>query len=763
MKRLSFYIIIISLIGLLPTFIQYGGFIVAKDFATQQIPFIIETKKLISSGTPFWSWNTYIGSNAIGAYSFYTLTSPYVWINALFPYHLIIIGITFTLILKLLSLGCTSFLYFRKMQITKENSIIGGLLYTFSSYTISNLGYYHFMEPMIVFPILLICLEKFLKRDNYGELYLCFGVFITAFINYYFLPCSIIPAGVYFLCRIFSKDINISYRRLCYAILFSSLGLLMASFIIIPTFFSMDGNPRVTTSIDTWLPHILERIRSLFMPKMLEQATPLLLGSGWNSNAAWLPIIGLLPAIIYCINNNNWIRWMVMISLCLYISPLNGVFSLFTSPSYTRWAYCLILFLILPSLKFLDERKRINYKQLIIYSFISISFIVCYYTYSCLPIIMWNIKLSLIDIVDNIFIGGMYIISLIFLFTYYKKQTFHRLLYGIIFFSIIYMPLRLFMCTDQYFEYAQMKNNINITNKNGYIKKYITDNNLSRKEDNNFHYRTNIVTRNSNIYPNIGMLKNRPSVSSYNSANYHYSRRILSTADTCNTSGYFSPNFNIDSFNALMSVKEIIIYNDSLRKINHNYQGSITKNTSDYKIIESDFYIPMGYTYTSYIEESQIDSLKTHSPLPDIPLQLLANICIKQEYIPTFKQFLSKGNIYPGNDLDSIITERGKIVCTDFQGTTKGFTAEANLPKENILFFSVPADKGFSAYINHKEVPIYEVNLGLSAIICPKGKANIEFKYFPVGLKEGIIISILALFLSLTISYIQYKYIRNDI
>lgn len=761
MKRLSFYILIISFIGLLPTFIQYGGFIVAKDFATQQIPFIIETKKLLSSGTPFWSWNTYIGSNAIGAYSFYTITSPYVWINALFPYHLMITGITITLFLKLLSLGCFSYLYFRKIQITKDNCIIGGLLYTFSSYTISNLGYYHFMEPMITFPILLITIEKFLKKERYGELYFSLGVFITTFINYYFLPCSIIPAGIYFLCRLLSKEIQVSFKRICYAILFAFLGILMASFIIFPTLYSMNGNPRVHVSIDTWLPHILERIRSLFMPKMLEQATPMLLGSGWNSNAAWLPVIGILPSIIYCINNNNWIRWLVIICLFIYLSPLNGIFSLFTSPTYTRWAYCLILFLIIPSLKFLDEKTRITSKQLIIYSSITIIFIICYYTYSCLPIIMWNINLSIIDYVDNAFIIIMYIISYIFLLSFFKKQSYQRLLHCIVLFSIIYMPLRLFMCTDLYFEYTHMKDNKNITNKTGYIQKYITHNNLCRIKENNFVYRTNIITRNSNIYPNVGMLKNRPSVSSYNSANYHYSRKILSTADTCNTSGYFSPNYNIDSFNAIMSVKDIILYNDSLRKINYNHHGEIIAHTSDYIIQRNKFYIPMGYTYNSYIEEHKIDSLKNISPLPDIPLQLLANISVKQKDIPIFKQYLSKGEIYTGNNLDSVVSERKKIVCTNFKGTTKGFTAEANLPNDNILFFSVPADKGFTAFINNQETTIYETNLGLSAIVCPKGKANVEFKYFPIGLKEGFIISIIAFIISITITYLQYHYIKR--
>ena len=102
MKKLITYIIVITFIGILPSLLQYGAFMSYGDFANQQIPFIIETKRMFASGAPWWSWNTYFGDNFIGAYSFYTITSPFVWINCLFPYEYIIESITFTLFLKMI-------------------------------------------------------------------------------------------------------------------------------------------------------------------------------------------------------------------------------------------------------------------------------------------------------------------------------------------------------------------------------------------------------------------------------------------------------------------------------------------------------------------------------------------------------------------------------------------------------------------------------------------------------------------------------------
>ena len=69
------------------------------------------------------------------------------------------------------------------------------------------------------------------------------------------------------------------------------------------------------------------------------------------------------------------------------------------------------------------------------------------------------------------------------------------------------------------------------------------------------------------------------------------------------------------------------------------------------------------------------------------------------------------------------------------------------MDKDNFVFFSVPADPGFKAYVDKNEAKIYNVNLGMSAIFVPKGKHNIRFDYFPPGLKEGSWVTSFALVL----------------
>ena len=104
-----------------------------------------------------------------------------------------------------------------------------------------------------------------------------------------------------------------------------------------------------------------------------------------------------------------------------------------------------------------------------------------------------------------------------------------------------------------------------------------------------------------------------------------------------------------------------------------------------------------------------------------------------------------QGLINDNFDLDSVVMERRKTVCSTFEGDTHGFSAKIDLPKENLVFFSVPADKGFFATIDGKETQIHKVNLGQIGIVVPKGKHSIRCEYFPTGLKEGSFCSIIAL------------------
>lgn len=242
MKKYIFLIIITVIVGALPLLLQYGDYVLMDDFFGQEIPFIMETKRMLSSGVPFWSWNTFFGDNFLASYGFYTLTSPFVWLNCLVPYDWMVKSLFLTLMLKYICAFLTARLYLCKMEVSRENAALGGLMYTFSSYAISNSYYYHFFEPMIVFPLLLVAIERFLNKERYGKTTLMLAAFLTVFINYYFAVCSFVATAMYVFCRVlFSGRLKDYLRRVPLGVLLITMGILLDSFLLIPTYVHLSG------------------------------------------------------------------------------------------------------------------------------------------------------------------------------------------------------------------------------------------------------------------------------------------------------------------------------------------------------------------------------------------------------------------------------------------------------------------------------------------------------------------------------------------
>ncbi|MEI3405661.1 MAG: hypothetical protein V8Q79_03530 [Christensenellales bacterium] len=77
---------LLALFALAPAIFPYGGrFVTRGDFIEQQLPFILETRRILRGGLNSYSFFTFLGAPAVGSYAFYTLGSVFVWALALPP------------------------------------------------------------------------------------------------------------------------------------------------------------------------------------------------------------------------------------------------------------------------------------------------------------------------------------------------------------------------------------------------------------------------------------------------------------------------------------------------------------------------------------------------------------------------------------------------------------------------------------------------------------------------------------------------------
>ena len=154
----------------------------------------------------------------------------------------------------------------------------------------------------------------------------------------------------------------------------------------------------------------------------------------------------------------------------------------------------------------------------------------------------------------------------------------------------------------------------------------------------------------------------------------------------------------------------------------------------------------MGFTYDYYItEESYETTVKnTRANL------LMRALVLSEEDAEAYGKYLEK---LPDAKLDDLwydtyvsdCADRRASACSTFQMTNSGFHAEITLKKDDLVFFSVPYDDGFTAYVNGKEADIVRVDEGLMAVLAPAGENTIDFVYQADGYSLASKVSLAAL------------------
>lgn len=743
--RRNILVLIITTIGMLPELLNYGGYFINGDATHQMLPFVYETKRMFASGVPFWSWNTYFGDNFLASYAYYTVFNPFTWINCLFPYKYLGVGFTLVLYLKFLVCGYVSQAYLKKIGFDDRLSLIGSLLYTFSSWAISSLCLYMFIEPMLLFPFLLIFVERFLKKERHACTGLIMATFVTVAVNYYFASVNLIAAAIYFFFRLWH-----SYKLPAERFLSSlkaagciCMGITCASVVLLPVLLQLNGSPHESLNFDAFnISKLADRYFWGLYPKAREGRYNLylFLDSDARSNAANIAVFGLLPTFLLLFKNGyQWIKWMTVLLIVIYVTPLNGLFSLFTDCYYSRWAYALTLSIIICTLHYIRDYGLPKFKYAVLYC------ILIYFPYFIYAggSMYWqsvnsgDLALSRIcNLSMDMILVGVNAVLLIFVCRNGMKadRRFTAVLSAIV------------VCTSLQFLIYSLPSTEFFPKE----ESFVTETEYFAKgedflSDDAFRHRSNFTMMGpGDCYAsNFGLICNRPSVETYhsiqNKKNLEWNKLVGDKSHR-----KFSLQKFVDSFEALTSVKEHIVVAN--KQSDNAALGNPILKDGLFSVYESDHYIPMGFAYDKYVLADEIMTTADHDINADIPKALLVALAVEKKDEKELMPYLKKGRIDTTGSLDSLVAARRTITCDKFEGNTQGFDAHINLDTARVVFFSVVADNGFTAYIDGEPTKIYETNLGFSSVIVPSGSHDITFRFLPPGLIAGAIISLISIF-----------------
>ena len=195
----------------------------------------------------------------------------------------------------------------------------------------------------------------------------------------------------------------------------------------------------------------------------------------------------------------------------------------------------------------------------------------------------------------------------------------------------------------------------------------------------------------------------------------------------------------------LLSVRYTLVAKDSADDWDgENLSGwTLCGQTSAYDVYQNDNWVPMGFTYDFYVTKAQLDTV----PEKERAQILMRALLLDEEQIETYAGLLDP---LPEEELEDRTANRYAEDCADrraggvveFAANRSGFTAHTNYADQELVFFSVPYDDGFTATVNGVPAVIEKVDNGLMAVLVPAGDADIEFTYHTPGLALSARISL---------------------
>ena len=763
---------VMYLLALLPIFIKRGlPFFYYGDYNVQQVPFYILAHRAVRNGDFLWNWNVDLGGSMAGDFSFYLWGSPFFWLTVPFPEDAIPYLMPILMALKYAVAGTCAYLYIRPYVKKYSYAMVGGYLYAFCGFNACNIVFNHFTDSVAFFPLYLLFFERLMTRSAFdeggkllpsGKAFLRFAIMsaFMAIVNYYFFFGQALFLVIYFCVRfIRESEVKVVVIRLLRAFCGGLLGVLIAGFFLMQAFAGLKGNTRLDNFVTGYnmliYPSeklIWDIIKSLAMlPDIVGKGTLFYTTTVKNASlAAYIPMFGITGVVAFFMiyKKKNWEKTLMWVFLVIAMIPVfNSAFSLFNTSYYARWFYMPVLFMCLMTSQSLQNGPSLELRKGAISA---VCFFLLFVLIYLLPSTNDEGKVVFFNMSDNnsIFVRDMLwtaILLLLLIITVFVLMN--RKLKE--FYLILVTIMACIIST-----YVPVKNGSSIISDRGKQKwqeQMLTN---TVQVDMSDFSRGEVDSTSTNY----DMVWGIPSIHCFLSTVpseifdfLHGAAGITRTVETnlpverCGIRALVSGRYYFE--NADIS-KNRVFYN---QEGTEGYEYLDTQNGFD--IFENMNFIPMGFTFDSYISESQWEKLEASEHDYD-----LVRVLILPDDVAAMIKGESTMSEMTASELEEnplsylwftqACSERAMTSCTRFDTDTNGFSATtAPVKGDNLVFFSVPATEGFSCTVDDIETPIYKADYGLMAIPVSEGVHEIRVTYRPEGRLSGMVMSIIGLLL----------------
>ena len=192
-------------------FVFYGKtFVYSVDAYLQHYSFLVKLRRFISNvftgnGISLWSWDTSYGSDTLGNFAF-VFCDPFAYIAAAFKPKFIDIGYTVSVILRLYTAGITMIAFLRYREKNHIQCIIGSIAYALSSWAVGSIVHAFFLNPLVLFPIIILGVDKIDKEKK--PFVFVLAVFLSLITSFYFSYMSALLTITYIIIKYFFENEN---------------------------------------------------------------------------------------------------------------------------------------------------------------------------------------------------------------------------------------------------------------------------------------------------------------------------------------------------------------------------------------------------------------------------------------------------------------------------------------------------------------------------------------------------------------------------
>ena len=732
-----------------------GYFLMYGDFNVQQYPFYMHAHDAILNGEIGWDFKTDLGVSFIGSYSFYNLGSPFFLLTLLLPSGAVPYAIGPLLALKVGCAGMTGYAFIRRFTRYDEYAVLGGLMYAFSGFSVFNMFFNHFHEPMVFFPLMLVALEELMVSNRKG--WFAVTVAINVFVNYYFFVAEVVFIVIYFFVRLtMCSEWKVTPGKFATIAFEAVLGFGMAGVMVLPSVWEVARNPRAEAKLYGWNAVVypnsqryLNILEAFFFPPDLPARPNFTPDSNtkWGSLAAWLPLFGMTGVIGWLQSRKgHWLRRMIIICFFMAFIPLlNSAFQLFSATYYARWLFMFTLMNSLATVMALSNTD-VDWDRALKWSFgitaaiaVPLGFLL---KKEADPEEGIEAEYGLMAYSDRFWIYVaivMISLMLVSLIIVYIREHDRRTVYSLSLTGII----GIYFCT--LFIFNGQGKTLSFDSR-----EYVIPLALSRAEDidldglHDAKYRVDFFRD----MDNMGMFWDTSCIQAFHSIVPPSVIDFYTSVGVQRGVGS-RPDTDHYAIRSLLSVR-YLFENASRGGFSNDPSGqpsdsdpkmpgwSLLKNEAGYNIWENECYIPMGFTYEYYITQNDFEDTFTKNERGNAMLRAVV-LSEQQEarYGDLMQPLPAEMTSFNENSYRSDCRNRAESSCLSFNTSRSGFSASIELEKPNLVFFSIPYHEGWKAYVNGDEVDVERVNMGFMAVECGAGHSEIRFEFHTPMLRLG--------------------------